>query len=57
MPKGCAGFGFVCKAHAVAHIEIRAGACNAVEDPTDRQDIDAEIAGKRHLWMETSSKN
>ena len=37
IPQDCAGFGFVCKAHPAAHIEIGAGGCNAVDGPIDKQ--------------------
>ena len=39
-PQNCAGCWFVCKEHPPAHIEIRAGGYNAVDRPTDKQDVD-----------------
>jgi hypothetical protein len=39
IPKDCAGFGFVCKAHPAVHILIRAGGCKIVDGPEDKQDV------------------
>ncbi|MGB8335457.1 MAG: hypothetical protein WCE56_13260, partial [Desulfobacterales bacterium] len=45
IPQDCAGFGFVCKAHPAAHIEIRVGGCNAVDGPKDKQDVELFLSG------------
>jgi hypothetical protein len=37
IPRYCAEFGFVCKAHPAAHIGIRVGGRDAVDMPKDRQ--------------------
>ncbi|MEN8690229.1 MAG: hypothetical protein AB1Z20_08990, partial [Desulfobacterales bacterium] len=36
---------FVYKAHPAAHIGIRVGGCNAVDDPKDKQDVGLFLAG------------
>ena len=48
-PQDCAGFGFVDKANPAAHIEIRAGGCNAVDGPKDKQDVELFLAGALKL--------
>ena len=45
IPQDCAGFGFEYKAHPAAHIEIRFGGCNTVDDPKDQQDVESFFAG------------
>ncbi|MEN8691963.1 MAG: hypothetical protein ABF303_18025, partial [Desulfobacterales bacterium] len=52
----------VYKAHPAAHIEIRVGGCNAVDDPKDKQDVELFFAGAlkaigiRNLMLETTLK-
>jgi hypothetical protein len=40
IPRDCAGFGFVYKAHPAAPIEIRVGGCNTADETKDRQDVE-----------------
>ena len=44
-PHNCAGFWVVYKAHPPAHFGICAGGCNAVDGPTDKQDVDLFFLG------------
>jgi hypothetical protein len=55
IPRDCAGFGFVCTAHPAAHIEIRAGGCNAVDGPKDKPDVEFFSATAIHLRQARSA--
>ena len=33
-------------AHSAAHIEIRVGGCDTVDDPKDKQDVELFLAGE-----------